>query len=181
MAARSFLAAAALAAVGAAVPCHLSNTFGDHLVLQRQPAAAMLFGFADVGTTVKTVFSGTTYTSTADATGVWRQALPPQPATQGSSGVSITFSCSSGEKFALADVLFGEVVVCGGQSKFVRPPRALPRPRTAARTPPAHTPRPARSLTRAACSSPWAASASSWATTPLRRLPSPSTTLPSAR
>ena len=142
----------ALAATAGATPCHLTNTYGDHMVLQRAPAAAIMFGFADAGTTVKvrraapplrrraappapasvrdaaapfppcarvqTVFAGTTYQTSADATGVWRQALPPTPAS--AAGVTISFSCSTGENFAVSDVLFGEVVICGGQSKCVR-------------------------------------------------------------
>ena len=63
---------------------------------------------------IKTTFAGTTYTATTDATNVWRQALPPTPAS--SSAQNITFSCASGEKFSLNDVLFGEVAICGGQS-----------------------------------------------------------------
>lgn len=105
--------AATLAAAADAAACTLSNVLGDHLVLQRAPASAMVWGFASPGTSVKTSFAGDTLTSTADATGTWRQQLPPTAAT--SAGQSISFSCSSGENFALADVLFGEVAICGGQ------------------------------------------------------------------
>lgn len=108
-------AAAALAAgAAAAVPCTLSNVFGDHMVLQRGPQPAMVFGFAPPGTSVTTTFQAQKYTSPAGADGVWRQSLPAQPAT--ASPQQISFSCSTGEAFALNDVLFGDVVLCGGQS-----------------------------------------------------------------
>ena len=108
-------AAAALAAgAAAAVPCTLSNVFGDHMVLQRGPQPAMVFGFAPPGTSVTTTFQAQKYTSPAGADRVWRQSLPAQPAT--ASPQQISFSCSTGEAFALNDVLFGDVVLCGGQS-----------------------------------------------------------------
>jgi sialate O-acetylesterase len=65
------------------------------------------------------VCAGTSYQASADATGVWRQALPPTPASAvGAAGVAISFSCSTGENFAISDVLFGEVALCGGQSNM---------------------------------------------------------------
>ena len=108
--------AAANAAVGIAPPrCRLSNVFGDHMVLQRQPGAAMVWGFAAAGTTVTTCLRGSCRASVASAGGVWRQVLPPSPAP---AGQGISFACSTGERFALADVLFGDVHVCGGQSNM---------------------------------------------------------------
>lgn len=105
------------AAPAATTPCALSNVLGSHMVLQRAPASAMVWGFAPPGTGVKTTLAGLSgLTSVADAAGVWRQALPPQPAS--STGTNITFSCTTGEAFALADILFGEVAVCGGQSNM---------------------------------------------------------------
>ena len=49
--------------------------------------------------------------SPAGADGVWRQALPSTPASDKST--TLTFLCSSGERFALTDVLFGDVHICG--------------------------------------------------------------------
>ena len=106
---------AALATTAAASSCTLSNVLGSHMVLQRAPASAMVWGFATPGVGVKTTLAGTpALTSVADATGIWRQALPPQPASTVST--TISFSCTSGESFELDDVLFGETVICGGQS-----------------------------------------------------------------
>lgn len=95
----------------------LSRTLGDRMVLQRAPASAVVWGFAPPGTSVKTLFAGTSYTSTAGADTVWRQSLPPTPAS--ATGVAITFSASTGATAALNDVLFGDVYVCGGQSNQV--------------------------------------------------------------
>lgn len=84
----------------------LSDTLGDHMVLQRAPQAATVWGFAPAGTVVKTTFSGTIYSSTAGADTIWRQALPPTAAT--AAGQTISFSASTGEAAALNDVLFGD-------------------------------------------------------------------------
>lgn len=99
-------------ALAAAAACALSNVLGDHIVLQRAPQNATVWGFAPAGTTVKTTFEGTTYSVAADATGTWRQSLPATPAS--TVGTTITFTCSTGDSFALNDVLFGDVHICGG-------------------------------------------------------------------
>jgi len=118
-AARS-LALAASAAVAAAArlrssatPCSLSNAFGDHMVLQRD-VPATVFGFAAPGTSVTTTAGGQKYVAPTGADGVWRQQLLAQAAS--TTPVQISFSCSTGEQFALNDVLYGDVVLCGGQS-----------------------------------------------------------------
>ena len=106
---RSALLASAAAAASAAVPCALSNVFGDHMVLQRGPQPSVVFGFAPPGTSVTTTFQGNKYVAPTGADGVWRQALLAQPATLAPQQIS--FSCSTGEAFALSDVLFGDVVM----------------------------------------------------------------------
>ena len=99
--------------------CRLSNVHGDTMVLQRAPQSTTLFGFAAPGTVVTTAFRGANFTSTATASGEWRQPLPATPASAPSAGgETISFSCSTGEAFALRDVLFGDVVLCGGQSNM---------------------------------------------------------------
>ena len=84
----------------------LSRTLGDSMVLQRD-RPSMVWGFAPVGASVKTVFAGTTFTSTAGADTVWRQALPATAAT--ATGQTLTFSASTGGTASLSDVLFGDV------------------------------------------------------------------------
>jgi hypothetical protein len=77
-------------------------------LLQRD-IPAIVWGFAPEGTTVKTLFAGQTYTSTADATSTWRQTLPVTPAT--TTPQTINFTASTGDVAALTDVLFGDVYV----------------------------------------------------------------------
>jgi hypothetical protein len=100
--------------VAAPTTFSISASLGDNMVLQRAPQAATVWGFAAPGTTVKTTFLGDVYTSTAGADTIWRQALPPQPAT--TTPATITFTASTGESGSLSNVLFGDVFFCSGQS-----------------------------------------------------------------
>lgn len=55
----------------------LSKTFGDHMVLQRAPAQAILWGFAGVGNTVTVKMdSSPDLNGVTDAQGFWRATLP---------------------------------------------------------------------------------------------------------
>lgn len=96
--------------------CALSNVFGSHMVLQRSPQAPVLWGFAAPGASVETLFGGQVYSSIANGTGFWRLVLPPQEANV--HGQTLNFTCSTGESFAIEDVLFGDVHLCGGQSNM---------------------------------------------------------------
>jgi hypothetical protein len=49
----------------------------------------------------------------------WLAVLPPMAATF--YPINITAVASSGQKAVLADVLFGDVFICGGQSNMVYP------------------------------------------------------------
>lgn len=84
----------------------LSNTLGDHMVLQRDAVnpPAVVWGFADAGSSVKTTFDGKVYSATTGSDGVWRQALPQTPA---GGPYQITFEGSDGSTAELNDVLFG--------------------------------------------------------------------------
>ena len=113
----------------AAVPCRLSNVHGDAMVLQRAPQATTLYGFAPPNAIIITTFRGTNLTATASAAGEWRQLLPVTPAsTPSAGGESISFSCSTGEAFSLRNILFGDVVLCGGQCVWMRAPAQRPPP-----------------------------------------------------
>lgn len=93
----------------------LSATLGDHMVLQRAPASASVWGSAVAGTVVTTTFNNAKYTSTAGTDGIWRQRLTP---TVAGGPYQIGFAASTGETASLTDVLFGDVYVCGGQSNM---------------------------------------------------------------
>lgn len=94
----------------------LSATFGSHMVLQRAPASALIWGSAASGTVVTTTFNGHKISSTAGTGSVWRVNLPPTPA---GGPYNITFTASDSVHTAmLSDVMFGDVYVCGGQSNM---------------------------------------------------------------
>ena len=93
----------------------LSNTLGDHMVLQRD-TPAMVWGFATPAVTVKTGFLGQSFVAVTGSDGVWRQRLPAQP--YSSQPTTITFASSDGGTATLSDVLFGDVHICSGQSNM---------------------------------------------------------------
>ena len=93
----------------------LSSSLGSNMVLQRAPQAALVWGFAATGSSIKTTFLGQSYTSTSDATGIWRQSLPPQAAT--ATPATLSFTSSTGEPaITITNVIFGDVYICSGQS-----------------------------------------------------------------
>lgn len=93
-------------------------SLGSHMVLQRAPLRASIWGFADPGTGVKVSSSalpGSVYPTTADAAGVWQVALD---AVQPGGPYTVTAASDAGASLQLDDVLFGDVYVCGGQSNM---------------------------------------------------------------
>ena len=132
---RPFATAAALAAafllaprgalaqsLGVSFPFNISNTISDHAVLQRAPQAAVLWGFgkqfapitATLSPAAGNTGSGVTVSGWVSSLGVWRLSLPPMPA--GGPYVLAANSTETGEGFVVNDILFGDVVICGGQS-----------------------------------------------------------------
>ena len=93
----------------------ISRTFGSHMVLQREPAVAVVWGHVGTGESVKVALDGDPMTlhATPDASGTWRVQLPPTPA---GGPHTLTVQASTGAAQTLTDVLFGDVYVCGGQS-----------------------------------------------------------------
>lgn len=85
------------------------------VVLHRAPKIAIVWGFGAPGSTIKTDFNGASLTATTGTDGYWRQ---PLPATAAGGPYSLVFTPSTGEPaITLTDVLFGDVYICGGQSK----------------------------------------------------------------
>ena len=110
---------AACAAAAAAAPekrNFLSATLGDHMVLQRAPQSAVVWGHTAAGATVTTRFAGASYEAVADGDGTWRQRLPPTAAS--ATPYALSFASTAGEAAAVRDVLFGDVFLCGGQSNM---------------------------------------------------------------
>merc|ERR1719183_3000086 len=86
------------------------------MLLQRAPAAPVVWGFAAPGVTVDMVFRGLTRSATAGLDGVWRVEVPPTEAT--SEGTTLTFTASDGGSAKLERVVFGELLLCSGQSNM---------------------------------------------------------------
>ena len=114
----------------------VSATLGSHMVLQRAPKQASVWGFAAPRHKVSTALepsacigssggigcqlgSRQKFETIADANGTWTQLLPP---TKGSATpFTLTISDetnSSAKPIVLTDVLFGDVYLCGGQSNM---------------------------------------------------------------
>jgi sialate O-acetylesterase len=96
----------------------LSNALGSHLVLQRSPQAAALWGFAPPGDDVTCRLGSSEARAVADASGDWALTLPPQPA-GGPHDLVCSSRLRSDAAETLRDVLFGDVFLCGGQSNMV--------------------------------------------------------------
>jgi len=88
---------------------------------------AVVWGWAPRGTVVNTTLRGVIHQSSVNSTsGLWRQLLPPQPASLVS--VNLTFAAKIGgslQTITLTNILFGEVLFCSGQSN-VRTPKLGP-------------------------------------------------------
>lgn len=97
----------------------LANSFGDHMVLQRD-LGAKVWGTATPGETVVIAFAGKSVTATVAKDGRWIATLPPMPAN--AEGRELVVTCSAGSDSSnsvrIEDVLVGDVWVCGGQSNM---------------------------------------------------------------
>jgi hypothetical protein len=102
----------------------LARVFGSHMVLQREPLQARIFGRAQPGaglavTVTPALPDGSgPITTEADAAGNWACLLP---ATAAGGGYNITVVAAGGGRETLTDVLFGDVAVCSGQSNMEEP------------------------------------------------------------
>lgn len=94
----------------------LPKVLGSHMVLQRAPKNARVWGWATPGDKVTVTLAETTAVqSTADSSGAWSVSLPPQcPA--GCVGKQLTITSADGGSQVLTDVGFGDVLFCSGQS-----------------------------------------------------------------
>lgn len=92
----------------------LPHFFSDHMVLQRERAAA-IWGKADPGAKVTVAFKGRSADARADADGRWRARIETGPAD--AQGAALTLTTGS-EKVEIKDVLVGEVWFASGQSNM---------------------------------------------------------------
>ena len=115
----------------------VSRTLGSHMVLQRGPAEAVVWGYSSGGVTVRVKLDGhSSRNATPDVHGTWRVRLPPMPA----GGPHTLTVEAGGAAETLTDILFGDVYLCGGQvCRGSDPLYSL--------SPPTHTPCPGPLLT----------------------------------
>ncbi|XP_071503702.1 sialate O-acetylesterase-like [Diadema antillarum] len=101
----------------------LATYYSDHMVLQRAPDSAVIWGFAKPATNITLIFKEMKYTAIAEVVsysseGVWKVTLEPQPP---SGPFTIKITADNGgvvEVVELQDILFGDVWVCSGQSNM---------------------------------------------------------------
>lgn len=104
-----------------------ANYYQDHMVLQRAPQRAIVWGYADTSDTPITltmnnkVYETMSSKSTIDYedASIWSVTLDPQPE-EGPFQVKVTHPLPNGtlETIMLDDVLFGDVWICSGQSNM---------------------------------------------------------------
>jgi len=107
------LIALVLGAVSARADVHVSNLFGDNMVLQREMAASV-WGTADPGESVTVKIGDTQASTTADAHGTWSVKLPAMKA----NATPQVLTISGKNTLSLKNVLVGDVWVCSGQSNM---------------------------------------------------------------
>jgi len=92
----------------------LPHFFGEKMVLQRDKPVR-IWGWADKGQAVTVAFAGQSKSATAAADGKWAVTLEAMKAN--ATGQALTIEAGA-ETVALADVLIGDVWLCGGQSNM---------------------------------------------------------------
>ncbi|BFZ09705.1 hypothetical protein BsWGS_12744 [Bradybaena similaris] len=107
-----------------AVRFSLAKHFQNHMVLQKEPARANIYGFSpSIGQTVnaqlvtptRTYTYSTTVQKSSNATvGIWTVELDAQNADT-PANISVT---SQGTTLTLTDLIFGDVWICSGQSNM---------------------------------------------------------------
>ncbi|XP_076591174.1 sialate O-acetylesterase isoform X1 [Chaetodon auriga] len=95
-----------------------ASYYGDHMVLQRSPERAVLWGYGPDGAQVNVSLSGPIKQKTSLVVtvtkGIWRVMLDPVEA----GGPYNVTAAAQSSRATLTDVLFGDVWLCGGQSNM---------------------------------------------------------------
>ncbi len=104
-----------LSPVAAQADLSVPSFFSDHMVLQREHAAAV-WGKATPGSEVTVKFKDSRSTVKADADGHWRVGIETGKAD--ATGADLTVK-SGGDRITISDVLVGEVWFASGQSNMV--------------------------------------------------------------
>ncbi|XP_074018548.1 sialate O-acetylesterase [Numenius arquata] len=112
----------ALAPAAAGVMLGFASYYGHHMVLQKEPMGAVVWGYGEPGATVTVVLSGNggliVMKKTAQVkgpSGTWTTVLDPMD-----QGGPYTLTARQGsENVTLQDIYFGDVWLCSGQSNMV--------------------------------------------------------------
>jgi sialate O-acetylesterase len=107
----------------------LNQLFSDGMILQTNKdygARSFVYGSGSPGEQVliaglpRRSAKGQPYPTTVDASGKFRVQLDPVSATMASFTMTVSGSKST-NKITVKDVLYGDVILCGGQSNMVKP------------------------------------------------------------
>ncbi|CAL8360884.1 unnamed protein product [Merluccius merluccius] len=94
-----------------------ASYYGHHMVLQKSPDRAVVWGYGAEGEQVKVTLSGPGPQTTPPVTvtqGIWKVTLDPVEA----GGPYSVMATMNNLTVTLTDVLFGDVWLCGGQSNM---------------------------------------------------------------
>ncbi|KAL1256669.1 hypothetical protein QQF64_012214 [Cirrhinus molitorella] len=102
--------------LSAAEKFRFSSYYGNHMVLQKAPAEAVVWGYGQKGAMVVVSLSETYKISTTVINGIWRATLKPVEA---GGPYNLTASQSiTNSSITLTDILFGDAWLCSGQSNM---------------------------------------------------------------
>jgi len=94
----------------------ISNVLGSNMVLQRSPTSAVIWGWTSrASDSVVVTFNGKKYSTTSGSDSHWSVRLDPTPA---GGPYTISVDTGSGAATQLTNVLFGDVILCSGQSNM---------------------------------------------------------------
>uniref|UniRef100_A0A3Q2DCX3 Sialic acid acetylesterase n=1 Tax=Cyprinodon variegatus TaxID=28743 RepID=A0A3Q2DCX3_CYPVA len=94
-----------------------ASYYGDHMVLQKSPQRAVLWGYGPDGEKVTVYLSGPILQKVSSVPvkeGIWQVTLDPVEA----GGPYNVYAISQSSACNLTDVLFGDIWLCGGQSNM---------------------------------------------------------------
>ncbi|XP_073706545.1 sialate O-acetylesterase isoform X2 [Garra rufa] len=110
------LVLSAFASVLSAETFRFSSYYGNHMVLQKAPAEAVVWGYGQTGAKVVVSLSGSYEVFTTVINGIWRATLEPVKA---GGPYNLTASQNiTNSSVTLTDVLFGDTWLCSGQSNM---------------------------------------------------------------
>lgn len=91
----------------------LPSIISDSMILQRN-TELNIWGWAPAGETVRVMFNGQRYRTSAGANGRWEVTLPPMEA-----GGPYQMEITGGNRIEIGHILVGDVWLCAGQSNMV--------------------------------------------------------------